>query len=142
IGDDTLYSFGEGSYVHRLIEVAGGRSITDTLSATAPTLSEEFVLTARPEVIVGAWGADYDPSRLLKRHPTFDVVPAVRNGRVYSFPPSLLLRPGPRLVTGARRVAARLHPDRFAEPAPPSPPADSASPRSSRRSSTAPSPTP
>ena len=111
IGDDTLYSFGEDSYVHRLVELAGGRSVTDTLSTAAPTLSEEFVLTARPDVIVGAWGADYDPSRLLELHPTWDVVPAVQNDRVYSLPPSLLLRPGPRLVTGARRLAAHLHPE-------------------------------
>jgi ABC-type Fe3+-hydroxamate transport system substrate-binding protein len=111
IGDDTLYSFGEGSYVHRLVELAGGRSVTDTLSTAAPTLSEEFVLTTRPDVIVGAWGADYDPARLLELHPTWDVVPAVQNDRVYSLPPSLLLRPGPRLVEGARRMAAHLHPD-------------------------------
>ena len=111
IGDDTLYSFGEGSYVHRLVELAGGRSVTDTLGTSAPTLSEEFVLTARPDVIVGAWGADYDPARLLELHPTWDVVPALQNGRVYSLPPSLLLRPGPRLVKGARRMAAHLHPE-------------------------------
>jgi ABC-type Fe3+-hydroxamate transport system substrate-binding protein len=136
IGDDTLYSFGQGSYIHRLIEVAGGRSVTDTLTSSAPTLSEEFVLTARPDVIVGAWGADYDPARLSELHPTWDVVPAVQNGRVYSLPPSLLLRPGPRLVEGARRVAARLHPDRFAGAA------SSRSPSLGASSPSAPSTTP
>ncbi len=113
IGDETLYSFGQGSYIHTLVEVAGGRSITDSLDASAPTLSEEFVLTEKPDVIVGAWGADYDPKRLLELHPTWDVVPALQNDRVYSLPASLLLRPGPRLVEGARRLAKRLHPDRF-----------------------------
>jgi len=113
IGDDTLYSFGEGSYIHRLVALAGGRSITDTLSTTAPTLSEEFVLTEKPDVIVGAWGGDYDPDRLLELHPTWDVVPALQNDRVYSLPPSLLLRPGPRLIEGARRMARRLHPRLF-----------------------------
>lgn len=113
IGDDTLYSFGAGSYVHELVEIAGGRSITDSIDTKAPTLSEEFVLTEKPDVIVGAWGADYDPDRLLELHPTWDVVPAVQNDRVYSLPSSLLLRPGPRLVEGARRLAARLHPNRF-----------------------------
>lgn len=113
IGDDTLYSFGTGSYVHELVDVAGGRSITASIETEAPTLSEEFVLTEKPDVIIGAWGADYDPSRLLNLHPTWDVVPAIENGRVYSLPSSLLLRPGPRLVTGARRMAAHLHPERF-----------------------------
>lgn len=113
IGDDTLYSFGQGSYVHTLVEVAGGRSITDSLDSAAPTLSEEYVLTEKPDVIVGAWGSDYDPKRLLELHPTWDVVPALQNDRVYSLPSSLLLRPGPRLVEGARRLATHLHPDRF-----------------------------
>ncbi len=114
IGDDTLYSFGAGSYVHELVEIAGGRSITASIETEAPTLSEEFVLTEKPDVIIGAWGADYNPNRLLSLHPTWDVVPAVQNDRVYSLPSSLLLRPGPRLATGARRMAAYLHPARFA----------------------------
>ena len=118
IGDDTLYSFGRGSYVHTLVEVAGGHSITDSLDSAAPTLSEEYVLTEKPDVIVGAWGSDYDPKRLLELHPTWDVVPALRNDRVYSLPASLLLRPGPRLVEGARRLAAHLHPDRFRDVSP------------------------
>jgi ABC-type Fe3+-hydroxamate transport system substrate-binding protein len=113
IGDDTLYAFGQGSYIHTLVELAGGRSITDSLETQAPTLSEEYVLTAKPDVILGAWGADYDPSRLLSLHPTWDIVPAVKNDRVYSLPQDLLLRPGPRLVDGARRMAHRLHPALF-----------------------------
>jgi len=135
IGDDTLYSFGEGSYIHRLVALAGGQSITDTLSTTAPTLSEEFVLTEKPDVIVGAWGADYDPDRLLELHPTWDVVPALQNDRVYSLPPSLLLRPGPRLIEGARRMARRLHPRLFPDPDSASPPARRPSPGSRRVSS-------
>jgi len=129
IGDETLYSFGQGSYVHELVDLAGGRSITDSLSTEAPTLSEEFVLTEKPDVIIGAWGPDYDPDRLLELHPTWDVVPAIRNDRVYSLPSSLLLRPGPRLVNGARRMAAHLHPNRFGNrvPAPARPSAPSAS---------------
>jgi ABC-type Fe3+-hydroxamate transport system substrate-binding protein len=113
IGDDTLYSFGQGSYVHELVRLAGGRSITASIETEAPTLSEEYVLKEKPDVIVGAWGTGYDPARLLTLHPTWDVVPALQNNRVYSLPSSLLLRPGPRLVQGARHMAAQLHPDRF-----------------------------
>ena len=114
IGDDTLYSFGEGSYVHHLVHLAGGQSITDTIQTKAPTLSEEYVLTEQPDVIIGAWGSDYDPKRLLELHPTWDIVPAIRNDRVYSLPPSLLLRPGPRLIRGAKQMATLLHPTLFA----------------------------
>lgn len=112
IGDETLYAFGAQSYIHTLIELAGGRSITDALDTQAPTLSEEYVLTRQPDVIIGAFGADYDTNRLLELHPAWDVVPAIQNDRVYSLNPNLLLRPGPRLVEGAWQMAHRLHPDR------------------------------
>ena len=115
IGDQTLYGFGQDSYIHTLVEMAGGRSITDSLDAQAPTLTDEYVLTQKPDVIVGAWGPNYDPARLLELHPTWDVVPAVQNNRIYSLPADLLLRPGPRLVEGAWRMAAQLHPSRITD---------------------------
>jgi iron complex transport system substrate-binding protein len=110
IGDDVLYSFGSESYMHELIALAGGRSVMADVAAVAPVLSEEFVLTHRPDVIVLPAPGPYDPARLLRLHPTWDVVPAVRTGRVYGVDPDLFLRPGPRLVDAAERLAALLHP--------------------------------
>ncbi len=112
IGDATLYAFGAQSYIHTLIQHAGGTSVTADLDAQAPTLTEEYVLTQQPDVIIGAFGADYDPDQVLDLHPSWDVVPAVQNGWVYSLDPNLLLRPGPRLVEGAWQMAHRLHPNR------------------------------
>lgn len=116
VGDDTLYSFGRGSYVHTLVDVAGGTSITADIENQAPTLSDEYVLQEEPDVILGLWGNDYDPDRLLELHPTWDVVPAIKNDRVLSVPASLIARPGPRVVEGARMLAQRLHPERFSAP--------------------------
>jgi len=116
VGDDTLYSFGRGSYVHTLVRMAGGRSITANIETQAPTLSDEYVLQEKPDVILGLWGRDYDPDRLLDLHPTWDVVPAVQNDRVLSVPTSLIARPGPRILQGARRLARHLHPDRVSAP--------------------------
>jgi len=130
VGDETLYSFGQGSYVHTLVALAGGRSITADVDNQAPTLSEEYVLTQKPDVIVGLWGSDYDASRLLDLHPTWDVVPALQNNRVYSFPSALFARPGPRVLEGARQLARRLHPERI-----------SSSPASEGQSSTSHTPT-
>lgn len=113
IGDEVLYAFGKGSYIHDLIALAGGESLSASFSNRAPILSGEYVLLARPDVIVGAFGEDYDPARLLRIHPTWDLVPAVRHGRVYGLDGHLYLRPGPRLVEGAWRLAAQLHPSLF-----------------------------
>ncbi|WP_263786678.1 ABC transporter substrate-binding protein [Salinibacter grassmerensis] len=116
VGDDTLYSFGRGSYVHTLVDMAGGRSITADVDNQAPTLSDEYVLQEKPDVILGLWGSDYDPDRLLDLHPTWDVVPALKNDRVLSVPTSLIARPGPRVLRGTRRLARELHPGRFPAP--------------------------
>ncbi len=108
IGDETLFAFGGASYTQTLIEIAGGESVTAGFEGEAVTLSEEFVLEAAPDVIVGGWGEDYDVARLVELHPAFSAVPAVANGRVYSLDPDLLLRPSPRLVEGAREIARVL----------------------------------
>ncbi|HET6566407.1 MAG TPA: helical backbone metal receptor, partial [Rhodothermales bacterium] len=115
IGDEELYAFGNESYTHELIRLAGGNSITDSIGTANPVLSEEFVLAARPDVIVGTWGQNYDAHRLVEHHPALASVPAIRSGRIYSLDPSLITRPGPRLIEGARRLAALLHPELFPE---------------------------
>lgn len=108
-GDETLYAFGADSYVHELIERAGGESLTADLDVRNPVLNSEYVLEAQPEVIIGAFGEDYDPSRLVELHPAWETVPAVAEGRVYSLDPALVVRPGPRVVEGAWRMAELLH---------------------------------
>ena len=113
IGDETLYAFGQGNYIHDVIALAGGESLTAEFETRAPVLSDEYVLTRKPEVIVGAFGEDYDPAQLLALHPTWDIVPAIRNGRVYGLNPDHFLRPTPRLVEGAWRMAERVHPALF-----------------------------
>jgi iron complex transport system substrate-binding protein len=130
VGDNTLYSFGRGSYVHTLVDLAGGRSITAEIDNQAPTLSEEYVLQQKPDVIVGLWGPEYDPQQLLDLHPTWDVVPAVQNDRVYSLPADLIARPAPRVVEGARQLARLLHPGKF-QSAADAAPADAVSSRPS-----------
>ena len=111
IGDDTLYAFGRGSYIHDVISLAGGESITASFPTRAPIISDEFVLTHKPQVIIGAFGASYDLGRLLQLHPTWDLVPALRDGRAFFLDADLFLRPSPRLVEGAWRMAERLHPN-------------------------------
>ena len=108
VGDETLFAFGRGSYVHEMVALAGGRSITAGFELAAPVLSEEYVIDAAPDVIIGAWGTDYDISRLLELHPGWTGVPALRNGRVHSMDPDLILRPGPRLVEGTEAISRIL----------------------------------
>lgn len=111
ISEMTLYSFGQDSYIHELIDIAGGRSITADMTMRAPVLTDEFVLSQQPAIIVGTFGADFEPSDLLEYHPAWDALSALASGQVYALDASYFLRPGPRLVDGAWQLALKLHPE-------------------------------
>lgn len=109
-GADPLYGFGAESYVHELVRLAGGTSATAALDHTTPVLSDEFVLLARPDVIIGTDSLDFTAEGILALHPTWDLVPAVAERRVFAIDPDLIYRPGPRLVDGAYTIARLIHP--------------------------------
>lgn len=106
IGDQTLFSFGPESYVHDMIAIAGGRSLTAAMDTEAPILSEEFVVASAPQVILTAF--DPDPTRLLRLHPSWSTVPAIRTGRVHMIDPDVVLRAGPRIVAGTRAMSEAI----------------------------------
>lgn len=109
-GIDPLYAFGRGSYVHDVVRRAGGESLTRDIPTPAPLLSEEYVLRSGADVIIGADTSDFTAERLSELRPTWDLIPAISDGRVYPIHPDLLFRPGPRLIEGAYRIAQLLHP--------------------------------
>lgn len=112
IGYNTLYAFGGNSYIHDVIHDAGGESITRDLQEN-PELNEEYVVTQNPDVIIVAGDETFRMADLVDAHPAFRGLTAVQNSRVHAIDADLLLRPGPRLVSGAYRLATVLHPDLF-----------------------------
>ncbi len=112
IGAEQLYAFGQGNYIHEAINRAGGNSLTADIEAMSPVLSEEFILTAQPDVILGTFSST---EQLRTHHPALQNVPALINNRVCLLPPSLVLRPGPRIVDGIEAMAHCLHPTLMGE---------------------------
>lgn len=110
IGADQLYAFGKDHYIHEAIAIAGGTSATASLESVSPILSEEFVLTTAPDVIIGTFKSK---EQLLEHHPAFASVPAIANDRICIVDASPLLRPGPRLADGIIQMAQCLHPTLF-----------------------------
>ena len=111
IGYDVLYSFGSESYTEAMIEAAGAASITADLQGQSSVLSDEFVLSSAPEIIVVTSDSAVSADQILAYHPSWDAVPAVASGRIYTIDPDLVLRPGPRVVDGTARLAEIV--DRF-----------------------------
>ena len=110
IDTTTLYAFGQGSYIHEIIDIAGGHSITKPHSIRFPILTDEFVLASDPDVIVGSFGPGFEKSQLLAHHPAWDILSAIVFDQVFGLD-SAILRPGPRLVAGSWELARLLHPE-------------------------------
>ena len=90
------------SWVHDLIELAGGENPLARDVRSAP-LRDEEVLDLRPDAVVIAWcGVPFHRYRtdVVTRRTAWATVPAIRNGQVHRVPEAFLGRPGPRLVDG------------------------------------------
>ncbi len=111
LSEEKLFSFGIGSYIHDLIDLAGGKSITAQIERDAPILSEEFILVQRPDVILGTFPEHVGVAEILSFHPEWSGIPAIISGSVFAIPPDILLRPGPRNIEGSLKILAVLHPD-------------------------------
>ena len=108
-----IFTVGPGSYIHDLIEIAGGVNIAAKASGAYPQLSAEEILRSDPEVIVLA-AADYSakPEQVAART-GWSAISAVKNKRIVTIAPNLINRPGPRVGEAAEAYARLVHPELF-----------------------------
>lgn len=95
------------SWVHDLIERAGGRNLLADADVKSATLEVAEAQRLAPDIVVMSWcGVKLEKYRadiVLRREGWADV-PAVRDQRVYPVTEAWLGRPGPRLVEGYRAL--------------------------------------
>lgn len=108
-----IFTVGPGSYIHDLIQIAGGENIAGRASSAYPQLSAEEVLRSDPEIIVLA-AADYvaKPEQVAART-GWSAISAVKNGRIVTIAPNLINRPGPRVGEAAEAYAKLVRPELF-----------------------------
>ncbi len=108
LGVSPIFTVGDGSYIARLLTMAGARNAASDLHAAYGRYSAEALVAAQPDAIVA--------DGTLGLHEALDHAPwnalrAVRERRLYTLADAALLeRPGPRFVQGLRWLIARLHP--------------------------------
>lgn len=90
-----------------VIALCGGQNVFARLPLLAPTVTEEAVIAAAPQVIVAS-GMDEARPEWLEYWRRWTTIPAVANDRLYFIPPDLLQRHTPRLLDGAERLCAQL----------------------------------
>jgi iron complex transport system substrate-binding protein len=106
-----LWTVGQGTFIHELIEKGGGVNIFGNLTSYQ-TVSIEDVLARDPEIIIASeWVYDWalNSTELASTN-------ASQTGRIFTCDDDLVQRPAPRLVEGLEWFAYFIHPEIFEEP--------------------------
>ncbi len=117
--EGPIWTAGPGSYIHELIEAAGGSNIAADLPVAWGSLSLEVVVARDPQVLL-TWCAgdagEVDLERCAEalldqtasRRP-WSLLSFARNRRVFVVEESRLQRPGPRVIDVLEEFAEYLH---------------------------------
>lgn len=112
---DPIWTGGQGTFAHDLIEKAGGSNIAADLQGWA-TINLESLVARDPQVIIAEAGHEGGASAsfdFASQEPRLKDVAARREGRVYAVDANIVNRPGPRLVDALEEFAYFLHPECF-----------------------------
>lgn len=112
VWSDPPVTVGRGSYLDSLLSVAGARNVFGDLRAPSPRVGLEAVAARDPDLVLVPRRGGEDGGPRPARRPGWDVVPAVREGRVRTLDGDLVHRLGPRVGEAARVLATVIHPGR------------------------------
>ena len=113
IGISPIVSCGRDTFIHGLIQRAGGNNLADK-SLSYPRFTMEQVIILDPEVIIITSMARQGIFEQVKKEwESWPGISAVRNGRVYVLDSDILDRPSPRMAAGLEQLARQIHPEVF-----------------------------
>ncbi len=107
-----IMAVNRNTFHHDLINLAGGRNMTQDEPITYPRISREEVIRERPDVIIISSmerGGRFEKAR--EEWMEWSSIPAVRNNRVYLINSDLIDRPSPRIVDGLEAMVRIIHPE-------------------------------
>ncbi len=107
INFNPLMTVSDGSFLDEMIKIAGGINIAGNLPRPYCRISEELVISQKPDVII----ITHSPDTLdIKDRSGWENIPAVKNNNVYNdVNPDILVRPGPRLADGLEELFKRMY---------------------------------
>ena len=104
--EKPIITIGMHSFLNELVEIAGGTNVYGDVKAISPIVTMEDIVDRNPDVVlVGPLTA----TRLLAS-PTWQVVPAVKNRKVFAYDTMVVGRPSVTLGMAAVNIANLLHP--------------------------------
>ncbi|MGI9076551.1 MAG: ABC transporter substrate-binding protein [Gemmatimonadaceae bacterium] len=106
VWDAPIITIGQGSYLDELVEIAGAKNVYSDLREPSPQVALEDIARRNPEfILAGPVGA-----QLLASDPRWQVVRAVKEGRILVVDTALVGRPSISLGDAALSLARLLHP--------------------------------
>jgi iron complex transport system substrate-binding protein len=113
IGITPIVSVGTKTFIHELIELAGGINLAAG-PTPYPRFSREQVLAMAPEIFVitsMARGETFE--RVKAEWKQWSTMPAAKNGRIVLVDSNLFDRASPRLVDALEKLSRIIHPEIF-----------------------------
>jgi len=107
-----MYSFGRGTFLHEMIEIAGGENIF-SFSEGWMAVPDELLLSANPDVILTTVDFLDDPVSEIMSRPGWSVIAAVQNMRVYSIDANYSSRPSHNIIRALWEIARALYPEYY-----------------------------
>lgn len=115
IGISPIVSVGTGTFIHQLIERAGGTNLAKG-KTPYPRFSKEKVVALAPDVMVISSMARTEAFDQIKAEwSQWQNIPAVRDDRIFLVDSNRFDRPTPRLVDALEILVRLIHPERFQE---------------------------
>ena len=114
VGLRPLVAVGGKNFIDELISFAGGENIAGSAAQPWLNLPDEYVLAKAPQVIIEA-GMGSERGASIAHWADLKSIPAVKNGRVYTYTSDKILRPGPRIGEALDEIARLIHPECFSE---------------------------
>ncbi|MGI8400445.1 MAG: ABC transporter substrate-binding protein [Gemmatimonadaceae bacterium] len=106
VWDAPVITIGGGSFMNDLVDIAGGRNVYADIKGPSGNVSLEDVSRRDPDVILaGPVG-----KRQIESDPRWQIVRAVREGRIFVVDTGVVARPSVRLGEAAVLIANLLHP--------------------------------
>ncbi len=114
IGLSPIIAVGTETFIHELINLAGGKNLTQG-PAPYPRYSQEEVLSLRPDIIIITSMSKEEimlqqVKKLWKKYPS---IPAVENNQIYSINSDICNRASPRIIKGLKKIVRIIHPELF-----------------------------
>jgi iron complex transport system substrate-binding protein len=104
---EPLFVVGAGSFIDDMMRWTGAENVGAEFKEPYPRASLEWLVAARPEVLLDASSEPGSPLEFWSRWPS---LPAVAQGRVVRLAPGVVTLPGPQLDQALRVLAQALAP--------------------------------